>query len=220
MVLRDELWAEIKAIYDAVVAHQFVIGLTDGSLPAEALRYFMAQDIFHLRNYARALTTCAAKAPAEHDAALLANYAIGAITAAEKAQAGFSKMFGNPVPAGTASVGPTTQAYGSFLVATCSNGSFAEALGALLPCYWFYPAVAEELLRRSTPESAYRRWIEAYHPGEKYEELLGALLALIDRVGETISPGEKARMVEHAVTASRYEWMFGDAAWRRLAWPI
>lgn len=221
MTLRDELWSQIKDVYDAVVAHPFCLGLTEGTLPEEALRYFVAQDLYHLRNYARALTASAAKAPTENDVALFAKYAVGAITAQQGMHRGLANMLAAP---GTGTsiepMGPTTKAYGSFLLATCSNGSFAEALGALLPCYWFYPRVAEELLRRSSPKPLYERWIKAYHPGEAYQALLDALLKLVDRVGEAISPLEKTRLVEHLVTASRYEWMFTDAAWRRLAWPV
>src|SRR5436189_273144 len=32
----DELWSSINEIYDAILAHPFLTGLTDGRLPAEA----------------------------------------------------------------------------------------------------------------------------------------------------------------------------------------
>ena len=46
------------------------------------------------------------------------------------------------------------------------------------------------------------------------------VLALTDRVGAELSEAETARVREHFVTTSRYEWMFWDAGYRRESWPI
>ena len=61
--LTDELWASITPVYDAIVTHPFVTGLGDGTLPLDAFRFYVVQDAHFLREYARALTLTAGKAP-------------------------------------------------------------------------------------------------------------------------------------------------------------
>jgi thiaminase/transcriptional activator TenA len=116
-------------------------------------------------------------------------------------------------------VAPTTLAYTSYLLRSCHQGSFAEGLAAVLPCYWIYAEVGTALLARSSPDRLYARWIATYG-GEEFGKIVADVLALVDRVGESASVAEQAAMREHVVTTSRYEWMFWDAGWRREAWPI
>ena len=56
----DELWTSAEWIYQEILAHPFITGLTDGSLPTDAFRHFIVQDAHYLRGFARALTICAA----------------------------------------------------------------------------------------------------------------------------------------------------------------
>jgi thiaminase/transcriptional activator TenA len=222
--LTDRLWSSIEHIYAGVLAHPFIAGLTDGTLPPESFRHFILQDAHYLRGYARALAVCAAKAPTEQDTVMFAEHAAGAIAAEQDmhaelmealgAQCGPTEILGQAEP-----VAPSTRAYVSYLLATVYGGSFAEGLGAVLPCYWIYARVGEHLLARSSPNPLYARWISMYG-GQEYQSIVRAVLALTDRVGGELGPAEVDRMTEHFVTTSRYEWMFWDAGYRRETWPI
>ena len=220
MTLRDELWAGAAPIYDKIMDHPFVRGLTDGSLPKETFHHYIVQDAHYLRGYARALAVCAAKAPTEDDTAMFNGHASGAIEAEQQMHAEFMGDLGSsPEEAAREPLTPTTRAYTSYLLATTFGGSFAEGLGAVLPCYWIYARVGAALYERSSPNSLYARWIAAYG-GEEFQEIVAEVLRVTDRVGEEISPAERARTHEHFVTTSRYEWMFWDAAWRHETWPV
>lgn len=218
--LRDELWTSIDSIYAAILEHPFVTGLTDGSLPQEQFRHYVVQDSHYLRGYARALTVCAAKAPTDEDTRMFAQHATDMVAVEQQMHADFSAQLGGSAEgsAGEA-VAPTTRAYVSYLLATCYGGSFAEGFGAVLPCYWIYARVGEELLARSSPDPLYARWIETYG-GEEFQAIVEAVLNLTDRLGADLSLVETARMRDHFVTTSRYEWMFWDAAWRLESWPV
>ena len=63
MTFTDELWRSIGAIYAAILQHPFVRGLTDGSLPREAFRFYAVQDALYLRDFARSLALAGARAP-------------------------------------------------------------------------------------------------------------------------------------------------------------
>ncbi|MEJ2889129.1 thiaminase II [Actinomycetospora aeridis] len=218
MGFSDDLWAAGAGIYDRVREHPFLTGLADGTLPHAAFRHFVVQDAHYLRGYARALAVLAARAPTEADTVMFAQHAAGAIAAEQDMHAGLAEALGI---SGTADlpVAPTTTAYTSYLLATCHGGSFAEGLGAVLPCYWIYARVGEALLEASSPDPLYARWIAMYG-GEEFQAVVDAVLALTDRVGPPLGDVERGRVREHYVTTCRYEWMFWDAAWRQEDWPV
>ncbi|MEY9838554.1 thiaminase II [Streptacidiphilus sp. EB103A] len=218
----DELWQASESTYRAILDHPFLLGLADGTLPRTAFRHFVVQDSHYLRDYARALAVCAAKAPTEADVRAFADDAVGALAAEQEMHAGFMNDLGLDGPGATvddAGVLPTTRAYTSYLLATVYGGSFAEGLAAVLPCYWIYARVGEALLRTSSPDPLYARWIESYGD-EAFQAVVRRVLKLTDRVGAELSPVERRRAVGHFATTSRYEWMFWDAAWRGERWPV
>jgi thiaminase/transcriptional activator TenA len=217
---RDLLWSDIEGIYGAILAHPFVAGLTDGTLARESFRHYIVQDAHYLRGFAKALAICGAKAPGEHDTKMFAEHAAGAVAAEQELHAALmGEMGSTPEAAAREPVAPTTQAYVSYMLATAYGGSFAEAVGAVLPCYWIYARVGDELLARSSPDPLYARWIAMYG-GEEFQAVVDAVLATTDRIGPQLSPGELELMRRHFTTTSRYEWMFWDAGHRRETWPI
>jgi thiaminase (transcriptional activator TenA) len=217
---RDALWADIDHLYAAILRHPFVTGLTDGTLPREAFRHYIVQDAHYLRGYARALALCGAKATEPRDTVMFAAHAGGAVAAEQGLHAGLLDDLGLTAQAAAAApVAPTTRAYVSYLFATAYAGSFAEAVAAVLPCYWIYARVGEELLTRGSPDPLYARWIATYGSAG-FQAVVDAVLDLTDRLGGAVSPAEWALMREHVAVTSRYEWMFWDAGWRRETWPV
>ena len=218
--LRDHLWAQVDDIFRAILAHPFITGLTDGSLPESAFRFYVVQDALYLARYARALSVCAARAPHERDIAMFNEHAAGAIAVERALHEGFFADFGLSAEEVAATpLAPTNLAYTSFLLATAYGGSFAEALGAVLPCYWIYWEVGKALVDRGSPDPRYRRWIDTYG-GEEYAGVVREVLALTERIGEELSAAERSALTTHFVATSRYEWMFWDMGYRQERWPI
>jgi thiaminase/transcriptional activator TenA len=218
--LSDELWSAGAEVYERVRAHPFLTGLADGTLPHAAFRHFVVQDAHYLRGYARALALLAARAPDPADTVMFAQHAVGAIAAEQDMHAELTDALGLTVAQAAAEpVAPTTTAYTSYLLATCHGGSFAEGVGAVLPCYWIYARVGEALLEASSADPLYARWIAMYG-GDEFQAVVDAVLALTDRLGETLGDAERERVRAHYVTTCRYEWMFWDAAWRQETWPV
>ena len=60
-----ELWRSIENIYAQILAHPFLRGLTDGTLSEERFRFYILQDAFYLREYARALSLAGVRSPDE-----------------------------------------------------------------------------------------------------------------------------------------------------------
>ena len=215
-----ELWSGIEDTYQAILDHPFVAGLTDGSLERESFSFYIVQDAHYLREYARALSVAAARAPQEADIAMFAQHAAGAIAVERSLHEAFFRDFGlSEDDVARTPVAPTCLAYTSYLLATAYGGSFPELLGAVLPCYWIYWEVGKALLEQSSPDPLYRRWIETYG-GEEFAEVVRAVLSLTDRLGPDLSSAERGRAARHFATTARYEWMFWDMGHRREGWPV
>ncbi|HEX2027778.1 MAG TPA: thiaminase II [Nitriliruptorales bacterium] len=218
--LTRTLWSDIAAVYDAILAHPFLRGLTDGSLDPDAFAFYVVQDAHYLTAYARALAVCAARAPADTDVAMFSRHAAGAIEVERQLHDQLLGELGiDPASVPTTPVAPTNLAYTSYLLATCYGGSFPEALGAVLPCYWIYWEVGKTLWQHGSPDPRYQRWIDTYG-GEEFGGIVQEVLDVTDRVGARLAPGEVQRVRRHFTTTSRYEWMFWDMGLRREAWPV
>ncbi|HEY9335553.1 MAG TPA: thiaminase II [Kribbella sp.] len=221
MTFSAELWdSGAAAMYERIVEHPFITGLTDGTLDHEAFKYFIVQDSHYLRAYSRALALVAARAVDEDAVSMFARHAADAIEVERELHADLLGSLGlTSADVDATGSGPTTTAYMSYLTAVCSTGTYAEAVAAVLPCYWIYREVGRELLKRSSPDPVYARWIEAYG-SEEFDAVVESVLAVTDRLGDEVGPGERDRCHRHFAATSRYEWMFWDAAYHRLDWPV
>ncbi|BBZ05955.1 aminopyrimidine aminohydrolase [Mycolicibacterium doricum] len=214
------LWNEIEPIFSAIMAHPFISGLTDGTLESGAFAHYVAQDVHYLRDYARALAAVGAKAPTLAQTAMFARHAADILDVELSLHHTLLPELGlDAAELDCVPVAPTTRAYTSYLLATVCGGSFADGLAAVLPCYWIYARVGEELIGRGSPDARYQRWIDSYG-GEEFAATVAQVVELTDRTGPTLTPVEESVARAHFVTTSRYEWMFFDAAHRREAWPV
>jgi thiaminase/transcriptional activator TenA len=219
MTFSAELWDSGAAkVYDEILRHPFITGLTDGSLDHDAFRYFIVQDSHYLRAYSRCLSMVSAHATDEDAVDMFARHAAEAIAVERELHAGLLGGLGlAPDDIDTIGSGPTTTAYMSYLTAVCATGTYAEAVSAVLPCYWIYRDVGRELIQRSSPDPLYRQWIATYGSPE-FDAVVEAVLAVTDRLD--VGKSERERCHRHFATTSRYEWMFWDAAYHQLAWPV
>jgi len=218
--LTSELWASIEGVYDEILAHPFFAGLTDGNLDREAFRFYIVQDALYLVDYARSLSLAAAKAPDTETMLVFSRNATQAIEVERSLHETFFREFGLTEEEVRATpLAPTNRAYTSYLLAVGYAGSFAEGLAALLPCFWIYREVGKALLERGSPDPVFRRWIDTYG-GDEYGETVQLVLDATNRIGAAVAEAELARMREHFVQTSRYEWMFWDMGYRQEAWPV
>src|SRR5262249_60068791 len=78
MSFSGELCQSIMPIYAALLDHPFVRGLADGSLSRAAFRFYAVQDALYLRDFARALSIAAARAPQDEWIIMFNEHSAGA----------------------------------------------------------------------------------------------------------------------------------------------
>lgn len=215
-----ELWESIVPIFQAILEHPFVRGLTDGSLPEPTFRFYVIQDSLYLREFARSLAIASAKSPRDAWCDMFADHARTALVVERSLHEGFFRDWGltEEQVRGTP-LAPTNLAYTSFLVRTAYAAPFEELLGAVLPCYWIYWEVGKVLQARGSTNQLYQRWIDTY-ASEDYGAVVRQVLTATDTATADLPTNRRQPIARNFLTASRYEWLFWDAAYRRESWPV
>ncbi len=215
-----ELWNSIELIYTAILRHPFLKGLADGSLPHESFQFYAVQDALYLREFARALSIAAARAPQDDWIIMFNEHAAGALRVERALHDSFFKEFGlSPREVNSTPLAPTNLAYTSYLIAVAYAAPFHELIAALLPCYWIYWEVGKELERAGSPDPLYARWIGTY-ASEEFGGFVRAVLGATDATAALLQAREREAMRHHFYITSRYEWMFWEMGYRRESWPL
>ncbi|MDI3339988.1 MAG: thiaminase II [Sphaerobacter sp.] len=214
------LWESITPIYQQILDHPFLQGLTDGSLPEAAFRHYLIQDALYLQDFARTIAAAAAKAPQDAWAETLARHAENTLVVERALHEGLFREWGITLEEVFATPpSPTNLAYTSYLVRVAYREPFEEVIGALLPCYWIYWEVGKHLEERGSPKPDYQRWIDTY-ASEEFATPVREVLAIADAAVADLSEARRARVRRHFITCSQYEWMFWDAAYNLEDWPV
>src|SRR2546428_615418 len=124
-----ELGRAFGPISAAILRHPFVRGLTDGSLPRESFRFYAVQDALYLREFARALSLAAARAPEDDWIIMFNEHAAGALKVERALHETFFKEFGlTPDAVAATPMAPTNLAYTSYLLAIARSEEHTSEL--------------------------------------------------------------------------------------------
>lgn len=215
-----DLWDAASPIFEAILAHPFLRGLTDGTLPEDRFRFYVKQDALYLREYARCLALASAKAPTSAWCEMFAAHAQSALNVERSLHEAYFASWGlAPEEVEATQPTPTTLAYTSYLLRVAGTGTFEELIGAILPCYWIYWEVGKRLITLGSPNPVYQRWIDAY-ASEQFANAVQRVLDAANRSTAHLPDSRLALIRRHYLTASRYEWMFWDAAYTMESWRI
>jgi thiaminase (transcriptional activator TenA) len=200
--LSARLWAESADLAAAAVAHPFVTGIGDGTLPRERFAGYVAQDAFFLEAFARAYALGVAHSRDRATLETLADLLAG-VRDELRLHDGYAARWG--IDLATVSPAPATLAYTEFLLATAALGDVGELCAAMTPCMRLYAHLGQALVPRAT--GPYREWVDTY-ADPAFEQLAVTLEALLDRVAADTPGVRRAHR-----RAMELELGFFSAAW-------
>ena len=204
----------------AILAHQFVSGGGDGTLPVEKFKHYFTQDYVYLIDYSRALALASAKAPMLDDMSWFAGLLDETLNVEMALHRDYCREFDISAEELEATVGaPSNVAYTNFLLETAYQGSFGELLASLLPCQWGYWEIADHLRRQGLPQNAplYTKWIEMY-TSDEFSALAHHIREMANRIGDESNPAELAAMCQAYQTSVRLEHRVWDMAFSLEGW--
>ena len=218
MTFTDDLWKSTSTVYDHILRHPFMAELTDGSLARERFLFYMKQDALYLRDFSRALALTGSRLPDADAAQAFMGFAHGVFTVERQLHEAYFEEYQQSLDADAA---PACFAYTQFLLAAATTESHRVAAAALLPCFWIYREVGNEIVRRAQhglANNPYARWIEMYS-GEGYDESVTRAIAVVEALGQETQEPERIAMQKAFERSVRLEWMFWDSAYRMEQWP-
>jgi thiaminase (transcriptional activator TenA) len=183
------LFAELRSASAAdwrrYVAHPFVAGMADGSLPEPVFRAYLVQDYLFLIQFARAFALAAYKSDRLEDM----RQATGGLDAILNLEMGLHVRYCagwgiDEAALGQAEEHPHTVAYTRYVLDTGNAGDLLDLHVALAPCMLGYGEIGARLLQDPATRrdgNPYFGWIEMYG-GEDYQAAAGAEAAVIDRL--------------------------------------
>lgn len=176
MPLARTLWQANADWAAKILAHPFVQGLGDGSLPVASFKSYVAQDAYFLDAFARAYAFCLAHGTSREDLFGFSELIAGVLdelklhkSYTEKLQVSLDDV--TPLPA--------TRAYTEFLLQAARQGQLGETIAGMTPCMRLYAFLGRELAKKNVAP-AYADWVKTYSdPG--FEALAVRLEKLLDQ---------------------------------------
>ena len=175
-MVSDELWKDNLDLAASCLEHPFVRGIADGSLEQEKFAYYVGQDAFFLKAFARAYSIAAAKAPDWEGFVTFHALADGVLEELRLHQSYATqwKVDLQSVEAGTA-----TRHYTDFLLATAWSGDISLIAAAMSPCMSLYGFLGKELAKKGIPDHQYAEWIRTYS-SDDFQPLIEQLASLLE----------------------------------------
>lgn len=209
----DEAWEAALPIIEKIFDLQFVKELADGSLPKEKFIFYIEQDSIYIENYSRVLAHIASRLPNQIQSADFLKFASDGFEvekALHESFLGSSSESKNPTP--------TTLLYNSYESAKCLGPVEVEA-ASILPCFWVYQKVGEEIMRKCSCDNPYINWIETYGDESFAKSNLRAI-EICNELANDATDEIRDKMTEAFVMATKMEWMFWDSAYNMEKWKI
>jgi thiaminase/transcriptional activator TenA len=215
MKFTDKLWKHNLPVYEAILGHPFNRELAEGILSIERFVFYLQQDSLYLVDFCRSLSILAGLSPDPGTMSDFLRLTDAVITSERGMQDEFFKIYGIQTPQSGQS--PTCLAYTNYLLATATARSYAEAVAAVLPCFWIYREVGKHIFKNALRGNPYRKWIDTY-ASEEFFASVDKAIELTDAAAGAFALLQP-KMEEAFEKAIRFEWMFWDSAYRREAWP-
>lgn len=209
----EKVWNEVEGIYRNILRLPFVRELTDGTLSRERFEFYISQDALYIDNYSRVLAHIASRIPSKQQSEDFLHFALDGVLverALHQSFIGDSKNEALPSPA--------CLLYMNFETAKALDHVEVEA-AAVLPCFWIYQRVGEEIVRNSAEDNPYRRWIETY-ADETFAVSTRRAIEICDELAENTTQRVRDLMTEAFIYAAKMEWMFWDSAYNLEQWKI
>jgi thiaminase/transcriptional activator TenA len=221
MAFTDDLFTHVKPIWDAQLAHPFVQGLGEGSLPVERFARWVRQDYLYLKDFSRIFAWAVAKAERLESMGWYASVLHLTLNTEMGLHREYAQRFGiTPEALEAESIWPTTRAYADFLIRTAADGDMADLVAALLPCSWGYVYIAQHLAKDKPPaDQRYADWIAQY-VSQDFVQAAEWLKTEMNRLAEGAPSSKRQRLQEIFETSSQYEWLFWEMCWTGESWPI
>jgi len=215
MTLTDQMYEDVKEIWEAYTEHPFVKGIGDGSLAMEKFRYYMLQDYLYLYEYAKVFALGVVKARDHRAMRFFAEFVHNILNGEMNIHKGYMAKLGiSEEEVKATKMALTNVSYTQYMLGIGYSEGVLELLVSILACAWSYQEIGQKLARLpgALEHPFYSDWIKGYASAEYAQENV-ELIAWINELAQNASAAEKDRLREIFYNCSRYEMQFWDMSW-------
>lgn len=217
MMFSDEVRKDTNIYWEASFQHPFVKGIVDSSLPLEKFKFYMMQDAYYLKHYAKVLALAAAKTTDEEELQFFlktAQYVHEAELALHRTT--FKQLQVTDEDWAAFTVAPTTYNYVNHMYNAVQNEGVAEAFAAIFPCPWLYAEIGQYFIGATPEEPLYKQWVDLY-ASEETQKSIEEQKRLFNRFAER-HPEKQSMLKHHFERSCYYELLFWDMSWSMENW--
>lgn len=203
-MLSKKLFEENMDIVLACLDHPFVQKMASGKLKKDKFVYYMSQDAFYLKAYARAFALGIVKSPDEISMKTFKALVDGTFDELNLHNS-YSKKWDFPLDTLPAKA---TLNYTDFLIRVASLEDIGCIAAATLPCSILYAYLGTELEKIYDPKTPYKDWIETYS-SEEFREGTKDLEFILHKYGN-----DNSQIKSNYRRAMELEYDFFDEAYK------
>ncbi|GHE33563.1 thiaminase II [Sphingobacterium griseoflavum] len=213
----DHAWKSINPLVNSILEMPFVKELRSGVLPMEKFQFYMLQDAKYLEHFGRVLAYIGSKCISNEQAQHFFDFGKNALLVEKALHETYFKQFGIPSDMDIC-IEPVCHHYIHFLKSMAAFESLEVAMAAVLPCFWIYQVVGDQLYQtQSGSKNPYAAWIETYS-GEDFAESVDLAKSYVDQMAEQTTAAVREQMLTAFKTASHLEFLFWKAAYEEHTW--
>ena len=209
----EEAWEQADDIYRKILDLPFVCELSEGTLSRERFDFYISQDALYIHNYGRVLSHISSRIPSKDHSEDFLRFALDGVMV-EKAlhQSFIGNLHEDTAPT------PTCLLYMNFESSKAAGPVEVEA-ASVLPCFWVYQRVGDEIIKKSAVDNPYRKWIDTYSD-EAFAISTRRAIEICDELAENTTQTIRDLMTEAFIYSTKMEWMFWESAYNMEQWKI
>lgn len=203
------LWKSISNIYKEIREGPFVNGLASGTLPQRSFAHYVSQDILYVKDDTIALEKLAARAENAEEKDFFQRMAREGYEIEREMHSNLLEYFHIEK---AQEKSPAIEAYGAFLHGHVEHSDYPVAAAALLPCFWVYQMIGQEITSKSNRNNPYQKWIDTYS-SDIFEAALDEFLQIIETHASHSDNVRRDKMKDAFIEATKQELRFFQESW-------
>ncbi len=201
-----DLIQQYSNLCSKIYVHPFNQALYNGALAKPVFRLFLEQDLLYLRDFDRALKLVEQRLDKEMHAPHFRSFSENTILFEREIQLKYLKelpdaSFFNENRRAVQKI-PIISQYTEHLLDSASKASIAEAVVSLVPCFWVYKELGEQMNKASSnPDHPYREWISSYSD-EQFKASTTTIISIADELIKDIECSHQQKKIEESFMKS------------------
>lgn len=220
MTFTDQLHQAAKPVWQKSFDHPFITEIADGTLPLDKFRFYLKQDRYYLEQFGDLHGAIADQISDPTIKQFLLDGAAGLHDGEDQIRhTMFKELNITPEEIKTTPIAPTAYGYVTHMDFQLEHAFPAAAVTALLPCYWLYSEIGNNLKNVQSPVTVYQQFLDSYS-ADDFNDGTRQMIEIVEHLSQPLNDDQKAYVQKVFLQSSAYELNFWQMAYTKEQWPF